>query len=115
MIVSIDDNQLPVFKLMQIDPQDAIALNRGQNGQLNGDRSYTKDKYILKYDFFDRVYYDIIKMLYNQQFDLGVFYTLKVLDSEIPINTSVYIEPASIVPRFGGKTLEGYELVMIQK
>lgn len=115
MIVTLDDNRLPLFKRISIKNDDAIASNRGQNGGFNADRSFQKDEYTLEYDFFDIGDYNTIEQLYNQQFALGTFYTFRVIDSEYPIAKQVFIAPQSIVPRFAGKTLEGYTLTLIEK
>lgn len=115
MIVTLDDNRLPIFKRIKVDNDDAIATNRGQNGGFNADRSFKKDQYTLEYDFFDIADYNTVKMLYEQQFATGTFYTFRVIDSDYPIAKQVYIAPQSIVPRFSGKVIEGYTLVLIEK
>lgn len=115
MIVTLDDNRLPLFKRISVKNDDAIASNRGQNGGFNADRSYKKDEYTLEYDFIDIAEYNIIKNLYDQQFATGTFYTFRVIDSDYPVAKQVYIAPQSIVPRFAGRTIEGYTLTLIEK
>jgi hypothetical protein len=115
MIVSLDDNQLPLFNRLIVEPEDAIATNRGQNGDFNADRSFAKDKYRLQYSYFEIADYNTVKTLYENQFELGQFYVLKVLGGSYTINKPVFIMPSSINPRFSGKVLESYELVLIEK
>lgn len=115
MIVTLDDNRLPQPKKISIKNSDAIALARGLNGELNGDRSYEKEEYILEYDFFDVEYWAIIKALYKAQFETGTFFRLQVTDTDQPINTPVYISPMSVNPAFSGQTQRDFDLVLIQR
>lgn len=115
MLFLLNDNQLPLFKSMSVDAGDAIAKDRGQDGGLNVDRSYRKDTYIFRYDYIDIEFYNLINTLYEQQFTYGTFYRVKLTGTQYPLNTDVYIERESIKPRFAGKVLEDYELVLTQR
>lgn len=115
MKILLDSNELPLFKKMSVKNSDAIATNRGQNGRLNADRSYAKEAWTFSWDILDIADYNIIKDLYNRQFSEGAFFRLQVLDTAYPIDAYVFIQPASIVPRFAGTVLEGYTLEVIQQ
>lgn len=115
MNIYLDGNELPIYNSIKVDKDDAIATNRGQNGQFNADRSYDKDRFTLSYDLLEVEVYSIIDLLYQTQFATGQFFQFQITGTSYPINTMVYIAPGSIRPRFSGKLLEGYDLVLIEK
>lgn len=115
MIFLLDGNTMPLFKRMGIAKDDALNVGRGLAGNLSVDRAYDRDVYTFEYDFIDIATYNTIKTMYERHFSEGVFFQLTITDTAYPINTQVFISPGSIVPRFGGKVLEGYKLQLIQK
>lgn len=115
MTITIDGNTLPIFNKIKIDKDDAIATNRGQDGSFNADRSYKKNRYTLSFDMLEVEIYNTISLLYETQFATGQFFQFQITGTAYPVNTMVYIAPSSIVPRFSGKLLEGYDLVLIEK
>ncbi len=115
MIFLLDGNNMPLFKRMSIKDDSAVAANRGLAGQLNVDRSYQRDVYRFEYEFLDIATYNTIKTLYERHFSEGAFFQMILTDTSYPLNKQVFISPQSIVPRFGGKVLEGYTLGLIER
>ncbi len=115
MIFLLDGNTMPLFKRMSVKDDSAVAANRGLAGQLNVDRSYQRDRYQFEYEFMDIETYSIIKTLYERHYNEGVFFQMIITDTSYPLNKQVFIAPGSIVPRFGGKVLEGYTLELIER
>lgn len=115
MIFLLDGNTMPLFKRMAVKKDDALSVARGLAGNLTVDRAYDRDIYTFEYEFIDISTYNIIKTMYERHFSEGIFFQLTLTDTSYPINTLVFIAPGSIVPRFGGKVLEGYTLELTQK
>ena len=115
MTITLDGNTLPIYNGITIAKDDAIATNRGQDGSFNADRSYKKNRYTLSYDLLEIEVYNTIALLYETQFATGQFFQFQITGTGYPINTMVYIAPSSIKPKFAGKLLDNYDLVLIEK